>query len=72
MPTPTYINIEYLFYKTFIFFKDAYLFVVNIPWSKVVSWGNLIGGIIVIAFVAAIIYNLVGIYKIRKHTKLDL
>ena len=72
MPAPTYINIEYIFYKTFIFLKNAYFFMIHIPWSKVVSWGSIIGGIIIIAFIAGIIYNLTGIYRIRKHSKLDL
>ena len=72
MPAPTYINIEYIFYKTFIFLKNAYFFVICIPWPKVVSWGHIIGGIIVVVFIAGIIYNLIGIYRIRKYSKLDL
>jgi len=69
MPAPTYINIEYFFYKTFIFLKNVYFFVIRIPWLKVVSWGNIIGGIIVIIFVSGVIYNLIGIYRVRKHIK---
>lgn len=72
MPAPIYINIEYFFYKAFIFLKNAYLFVAHIPWPKVISWGNIIGGIIVVAFILGIAYNLIGIYRIRKHTRLDI
>lgn len=69
MPAPTYINIEYFFYKAFIFLKKAYLFAINMPWHSIIFWAKIISAIIVILFVAGVIYNLVGIVRARKKKK---
>lgn len=74
MPEPTYINVnvEYVFYKTFIFLKKSYLFFMNINWPNIFSWAKIIAAIIIILFVAGIVYNLIGIYRVRKKEEEEL
>ncbi len=66
MPAPTYINIEYIFYRAYIFFKNVYFFVLHLPWTSIYFWARIISVIIVMLLIAGIIYNLVGIVRSMK------
>lgn len=61
----TYLNIEYFFYQIIIFLKKSYFFVMNMPWTKVYFWAQLIAVILVVFLIAGIIHNIVKINRLR-------
>ncbi len=66
MPEPNYINIEYFFYKAFIYAQEVYFFVMNLHWSSIYFWAKIVSVAITVLFIIGIIYNLVGIARARK------
>jgi len=58
--------LDYLFYLIFLFFRNVYLFIVNLPWLEIYSLAKIIAAIIVILFSIGTIHNLIGINKSRK------
>lgn len=61
----TYLNIEYFFYQIIIFLEKSYFFVMNMPWTKIYFWAQLIAAIIVAFLIAGIIHNIVKINRLR-------
>jgi hypothetical protein len=65
----TYLNLEYFYYKIFLFLKKSYFFIVNFSWPKIAYWLEPIATILIIIFAIGIIYNLIGIYRTIKKKK---
>jgi len=65
MQTP-YLNLEYFFYNFSLLFKKSYLFLINLPWPKILSQSKTIAAVLIFLFVVGIIYNLRGIIRARK------
>ncbi|MDP3052138.1 MAG: hypothetical protein Q8N42_01385 [bacterium] len=65
MGPENYVNIEYVFYQFFLFIKESYFFIINMPWASVYFWGRIISAIIVFLFTVGIIYNLTGIAHLK-------
>ena len=65
MPAPGYINIEYIFYRIFLFTRESYFFIINLPWTKIHFWAQVIAAILIFFFVAGIIYNLAKIFRLK-------
>jgi len=65
MPTPGYVNIEYIFYRVFLFVRESYFFIINLPWTKIHFWAQVIAAILVVLFIIGIIYNLSHILRLK-------
>jgi hypothetical protein len=63
---PVYLNLEYFYYNFSLLLKKGYLFFVNLSSSKIVSQAQTIATILIILFIAGIIYNIRGIIAARK------
>ena len=67
---PTYLNLEYLFYKVFQFLNSIYeFFVTNDVLNKIYFWATIIFSLAAIFFIAIIIYSLIRIREIHHEEK---
>jgi uncharacterized membrane protein len=57
--------LDYLFYLIFLFLRNVYLFIINLPWTEILFWARIIAVIIVVLCIIGIIYNLIGISRAK-------
>src|SRR3990172_4526033 len=67
---PTFLNLEYLFYKIYDFFRSIYEFFANAGFfSKFYYWLVVLLSLAAILFIVIIIYTLIRIHELKKHEK---
>ena len=51
---------EYLLYQALLFLRKTYFFIINMPWTKIIFWAQIIAAVLILIFIAGIVYNLIG------------
>lgn len=73
LPDPTYLNIDYLFYKVYQFFQSVYEFIIsNDVFSQFYFWAKIIFSIAAIFFIAVIIYSIIMGHEVHHKEKEQL
>jgi len=55
--------LEYMLYRAFPFLRKTYFFIINMPWTKIIFWAQIIAAVLILIFIAGIVYNLIGISR---------
>ncbi len=66
MPTPVFLNLDYVFYQIYAFFVKSYLFVVDFSWLTAASYIKPVAVVVIVFSAIGIAYNLSKISKLKR------